>query len=327
MGRDDHYIIGFDLGGTKMVSAVLDAGFEIVSRKKTRTAAQEGNEAVCERLIRTISGSLDEAGIGVSQIRGIGLAVPGPLDRQKGILIYTPNLGFRNFALKERIEKKFKVPVFLENDVNAGVYGEFKKGAAVGYRNVIGIFPGTGIGGGLILDGKLFRGTTGNAGEIGHMIIQVNGPLCGCGQYGCVEALASRTALAKDAVALASSGTAPLVYQEAGTDFKNYKSGVFVKAYKKGSPKIVQLIERSAWFLGIAMANCINLLNPEVFVLGGGLVEKLGDSYIRVAEKSMREHSLPGLVEVVKVAKAKLGDDAALVGAANVVLDEIEGKG
>ncbi|TFG58850.1 MAG: ROK family protein, partial [Spirochaetales bacterium] len=235
-----------------------------------------------------------------------------------GILLFTPNLGFKDFPIKEKIEKEFGVPMLLENDVNAGTYGEFMAGAARGFRHVVGVFPGTGIGGGLIINGRLFVGGSGNAGEIGHMIIQVEGPLCGCGHYGCLEALASRTAMAKDAVSIAGSGKPTSAYAKAGTDVKKYKSSVFKLGLKEEDPYLTEIIDRSAYFLGIGIANCIHILNPEVVVIGGGLVEKLGDYYMNEVEKSMRKHTLPQLLSEVKLLKAVLGDDAAVIGAAGI---------
>ena len=317
----DEIVVGFDLGGTKMISAVLDRDLRILSREKKNTHASSGSEAVFERILATIRGSVNKAG--ASRLMGVGIASPGPLDVEKGIVLDTPNISFQNFPLRQRLEKELKVPVCLENDVSAGTFGEYKMGAARGFRHVVGIFPGTGIGGGIILDGKLFHGATGNAGEIGHMIIQTDGPLCGCGQFGCVESLASRTALSKDALALAAAGGAPTVFSAVGTDFAKVKSGVLGEAVKKGDKKIKGIIERSARFLGIAMANCVNILNPEAFILGGGLVEKLGRFYVQLAAKSMRVHSLPPLADNVKVLPAELGDDAVLLGAALLIQNQI----
>ena len=317
-------VVGFDLGGTKMIGAVLDPDMRILARVKRSTGAHEGGEAVCRRIISTIQSVLEKNGTAVSDLAGIGIASPGPLDVERGVILNTPNLDFKEFPLRDRVRSKFDVPVWIENDVSSGVYGEYKRGAARGFRNVVGIFPGTGIGGGLILDGRLYRGSSGNAGEIGHMIIQTDGPLCGCGQYGCVEALASRTALSKDAVALAAAGGAPAVFEAVGTDFQNFKSGTFSRAIKKKDENIRRAVERSARFLGIAMANCVNLFDPDAIVLGGGLVEKLGKEYIRAAEESMKEHALGDMVGGVKVLAAELGDDAVLMGVAILVKEIVE---
>ena len=325
MNQKDDFIIGFDLGGTKMIGSVLDSELKVVAGSRMKTDAQEGGEAVFERIVKTIAAALQEAGLEASQLACIGIASPGPLDSENGVILNTPNIGFNNFPIADRLVKEFGVPVVLENDVNAGTYGEFVQGAARGFRHVVGIFPGTGIGGGLILDGKLFRGATGNAGEIGHMIIQTDGPLCGCGQYGCVEALASRTALAKDVAALAGSGDSPYVFSKAGTNFKGYKSSVISKAIERGDKQVERVVKRSAEFLGVAMANCVNLLSPEIIVLGGGLVERLGDWYVQIAEKSMRAHTMAHLTVGVKVVQAALGDRAAIVGAVCLAREALAG--
>ena len=211
----------------------------------------------------------------------------------------------------------------MENDVSAGTFGEFKYGAARGYRHVVGIFPGSGIGGGLILNGSLYTGATGNAGEIGHMIISSDGPLCGCGQRGCLEAHSSKTAIAKEVITLASMGEAPTALRQAGTDFKNYTSKVLAKSSQGGDRRVAEVLSRAAWHLGIGMANCVNILSPEVIVLGGGLVEKLGKKFVDEAEHSMHLHAMPHLVMNIKVVEASLGDDAVILGAGALAVESL----
>ena len=323
MAEQRHVVIGFDLGGTKMIGAVVKDG-EVLSRCKNPTDPGEGPDAVFDKITATIEKAIAKADVPKKDIFGICLAVPGPLKRDKGIMAYTPNLGFVDFPMKAKLEKAVRIPVFLENDVNAGTYGEYRCGAAKGFRHIIALFPGTGIGGGIILDGRLYRGASGNAGELGHMIIQTGGALCGCGQYGCLEALASRTALSKDAVAAASAGKAPSVFERTGSDFSQYKSRVFADAYAADEAVIRRMIHKNAKYLGIGMANCINIFNPEVILLGGGLVEKLGEEYVMRAEQSMRKHALDTLVKDVSVVEAELGDDAVILGAAYILLDNRE---
>lgn len=313
-----NYVIGFDLGGTKMLAAVYDDDYEIKGRYKQKTLGQEEPEAIYGRIEETIHEALDDAGISADDLQGIGIGSPGPLDIHKGRVLDTPNLNLNQFPLSDRLEKAFGCPVLLDNDVSVGTYGEFRFGAAKGYQHVVGIFPGTGIGGGLVLNGQLFRGATGAAGEIGHTIIQVNGPLCGCGQHGCLEALASKSAIAKDAVALAASGSSPAILDHAGTDIKQITSKSIKKAIKAGEAPMTRVLERSAEFLGIGMANCVNIISPDVVVIGGGLVEKFGNDYLSIAEASMRRHAMPFLVDKVNVVEATLGDDAVILGAASL---------
>ena len=324
-GRDRDAVVAVDLGGTKILTAVFDADFAIIGRKKVKTRAYEGADAIFEGVVDSITAAIASSGLSVDAIRGIGIVIPGVFDRSTGFVVETPNLPLSAFPLKSRLSKRFSVPIFIENDVNAGTYGEFRSGAATGYRHVVGVFPGTGIGGGLILDGKLFIGATGNAGEIGHMIIHSEGPLCGCGQRGCLEALASRSAMARDAVYLASSGSAPAALEQAGTDYSRYSSKTFSKALAAGDDAIAGVVDRAAWNLGIGLANCANLLSPEIIVIGGGLVERLGRTYVESVSRSMRAHAMSGIGESVEIVEAKLGDDAAILGSAALTRDATDG--
>lgn len=324
MGKKQDYTVGVDLGGTKLLAVVFDGAYGSKGRAKKKVGKSRDNEAVLEKMREVISDALDDAGIGLSEVSAIGIVCPGPVDFENGIILETPNLGLDNFPIRDRLSDALGVPVFLENDVNAGTYGEYTAGAGRGFSHVVGLFPGTGLGGGLILDGRLYRGATGGAGEIGHMIIQVDGRRCGCGQDGCLEAMASRTAIAKDLVALAATGSAPVVYKKAGSDFSAIKSSVIEKAWREGGSVAVSIVERAARHLGIGMANCVNIFNPELIVIGGGLVEKLGAPYIEMAERAMRTHAMARLVSIVRVKQAELGDDSAVIGAAALAREHLE---
>lgn len=315
--------IAVDIGGTNISAAVLESS-RITRRTKRSTEAQRGVEAVVTRIKEAIEELLSTKEFAQEAVAGIGLSVPGQIDRRHGMIISTPNIGFNNYPIAADLKEHFQLPIFLENDVNAGTYGEFLAGAGKGYRNLVGVFPGTGIGGSIIIDGKLYRGTTGNAGEVGHMIIREGGPLCNCGQYGCLEALSGRISMAKDAVALAGSGKAPSTFERAGTDFKNYKSKVFERAYKDQEHDIIRIVERAAYFLGIGIANLVNVLDPEIVIIGGGIIDRLGRRYLRLIEKSVREHALPVVGDAVRIAEAQLKDDAVLIGTAGLLAEMYE---
>ncbi len=316
-------VLGFDLGGTKMLAAVVGGDFSVRGRAKRKTGTERGNDAVFAGIVDTIEQALVSAGCVLSDIAGVGIACPGPIDMHTGVVLETPNLDLRDFALRDRLTKKLGLPVVLENDVNAGVYGEFVAGAGRGFSHIVGLFPGTGIGGGLILDGRLYRGARGGAGEIGHMVVQAGGRRCGCGRFGCLEAVASRSALAKDLVALAANGEAPTIRQKAGADFLAIKSGTIARAMEAGEEAVIELVMRSAQFLGIGMGNCVNAFDPELIILGGGMVEKFGDQYLATAIESMRETGMKRMVEHVKVKAAELGDDAAVIGAAALLRESL----
>jgi glucokinase len=310
--------IGFDLGGTKMLAGVVGPGHEVLSKTKRKSQSQAGAEAVYEDIVATIRDTLAQAGKTAKDIGSVGMSVPGILNRKKGTVVRTPNLGFFDFPLADRLKAEFGFPIVLENDVNAGVWGEYVAGAARGHKHVLGVFPGTGIGGGLILNGELYAGVGGNAGEIGHMILQVEGPLCGCGNRGCVEGLASRTAMGKEAVGLIANGTLTGAYAEGGADLKAISSKFFANGLKEGNPHIIGIIDRAADLMGVHIGGCLNLLNPELVLIGGGLVEKLGDYYVKRVEKAMRATAWEFVADDAIVKVAVLGDDAALIGAADL---------
>jgi glucokinase len=318
--------IGFDLGGTKMLAAVLDDEGTIVARNKNRTTSG-GNDAIFDQIVATIDEVLVKAGINRSAIDAIGIAAPGPIDMHTGTILNTPNLGLLDFALADRLRAVMEAPVVLENDVNAGLWGEFVAGVARGKRHVVGIFPGTGIGGGLILDGRLFEGKSGAAGEIGHITVQSDGRRCGCGNHGCLETVSSRTAIARDLALLAMNGQSPVLAEAGATDITRVKSGLIRKALDAGDPGVAEVVDQAAYFLGIGMASMVNTFDPEMIVLGGGLIEKLGARFTDRAEATMRARAMSRLVASVEVAQAQLGDDAAVVGAADRAASAVDTNG
>jgi glucokinase len=265
-------------------------------------------------MVKTVNAAIEDAGIDISRVSAIGIAVPGPIDRAEGRIISLTNVGVDDMAIRDLLGDRTGLPVVLDNDVNAGTYGEFVAGSAKGYTNVIGVFPGTGVGGGIIIDGRLYRGANGRAGEIGHMIVDHGGPRCGCGKLGCLEAVASRTAIAKELVHLAMIGEAPTILERAGTDIVQVKSGTIRKAIKAGEEPVIRAVERAAWYLGVGLGSCLDIFDPDVVVLGGGLVEKLGEFYLKPVEESMRQHNMIG--STAPLVSAALGDDSVLIGAA-----------
>lgn len=309
--------IGFDLGGTKMLAAVVDGHGEVVAREKAPTDVV-GNDAVLAAITELTRAVIDSAGIAVSEIASMGIAVPGPIDSERGVVLQTPNVGITELALADLLRAEFGFAVRLENDVNAGLWGEYVAGVARGFSHVVGIFPGTGIGGGIILDGRLYRGKKGGAGEIGHITVQSDGRRCGCGNHGCLETVASKTAIARDLAILAMNGQSPVLVEAGATDIKRIKSGLIAKALQAGDPGVAEIVDQAAEFLGIGMASAVNLFDPELIVLGGGLIEKLGERIVPIAEATMRERAMPRLVEEVEVRATSLGDDAVVLGAADL---------
>ncbi len=325
MGRDlapGEFVMGIDIGGTNIVAGVLDHKYNLVGRCKKKTHGKNRGQSTEERVIRAANVALEIAG--TPSLKAIGIGSPGPLDPIKGIIYDTPNLAWNNFPLADTIAKAFGVPCAVDNDVNMGTYGEWVFGDLKNCKDVLGVFPGTGIGGGIIIDGKMLQGFSGSAGEIGHMTIEVNGPFCGCGKRGCLEAVASRIAIAEQVAALAARHDAPYIFENCGTDLANIRSSSLAKAIEAGDKKVEAVVRKAAYYIGIAVGNLVNVLSPEAVVLGGGLVEAMKELYLQEVERGMKEHALPFVRKGVKLSAAKLGDDAVLMGAAKMVLERLK---
>jgi len=320
MPSDGKVYVGVDVGATKILAAVFDRKLKPIAVGKTKTPREAKAQVVVAAISDAVRGVLAQAG-DVSGLAGVGVAVPGPLDRAKGIVRYTPNMGFHDFPLGKELTGLFGAPAFLDNDVQAGTLGELRAGALRGARNAIGVFIGTGVGGGIVINGEIYRGSSGSAGEVGHMIVQEGGASCGCGNYGCLEALSSRTAIAKEAAAQAASGKAPTLFEEAGTDIRKYRSSALFKSAAGGDKGVRRSVDRAAWWLGVGLANLVHVLNPEAIVIGGGVATRFGRKYVDCAESSMREHLLPGMAGTVRVLLSELGDLAVPTGAACAAME------
>jgi glucokinase len=308
--------VGFDLGGTKMMAAAFSGEFRVLGRKRRKTKGSEGVKAGLERITETIRDALEEGQIKPSQLSGIGVGCPGNIDLEKGLLIDSANLGWKNFPICEALEKAFGCPAVVLNDVDAGVYGEYRFGAAKNARCVVGVFPGTGIGGACVYEGKIIRGKNMSCFEIGHMQVNPQGIPCGCGRIGCLETEASRLAISAAAAMAAFRGEAPHLLAVAGTDLANIRSGVLADAIRAGDTVIEQIVERAARLIGWAVGDVVNLLAPDVVVLGGGLVEAMPDIMVENVEQAARQRVAPPFAKTFKITAAKLGDDAVVRGAA-----------
>jgi len=318
------FVVGLDIGGTKMLAAVFDHEFRLIgqAKKKSKTGTEyDVNASAEERVISVIREAVQAAGS--PPVRGIGVGSPGPLDPVTGVIIDTPNLGWKNFPLAERLREKFGVPVLVDNDVNVGTYGEWRFGRVAECRHVVGIFPGTGIGGGIIVDGRLLHGFSGAAGEVGHMTVDPDGPFCGCGKRGCLEAVASRIAIAKEVAALAAREDAPYIKQKCGTDLSAIRSGVLARAIQNGEKMVEAVVRKAAYYIGIAAGNLINILSPEAVVIGGGLVEAMPELYLEEVKKGIADHAMPFLRKGIKVQAAALGDLATAMGGACMIAERI----
>jgi glucokinase len=311
------YFVGVDLGGTKILAGVFNGKLELKGTTKLSTKADRGVDEVIERIARCVKEAVDECDLNLAQVRGIGIGAPGAVDTEAGRVIFAPNLpGWKDVPLKKNLEKLLDVPVFLGNDCNVCTLGVFDQEYKAKPRDLIGIFIGTGIGGGLILNGDLYHGHNLTAGEIGHMVIEVNGPKCGCGNRGCFEALASRTAIFREIQAAVKDGQETLLTEMLGKDLSDMRSGDLRKAIRRGDKLATKVVESAAEFAGIGVANLINLLNPEIVVIGGGVIEALADEMMPTLIKAAKEHVMPGTMSGIEIKASKLGDNAGITGAA-----------
>ncbi len=326
MEKTKTHWVGFDLGGTKMYAVVFDDKFQPVGRCRKKTKGREGQTAGLERIRLTIETALAEANVTADQLAGIGIGCPGPLDIKRGVVLEAPNLGWKDVPVKESLEKAFGCPAIVANDVDSGVFGEYQFGAGRLAHCVVGIFPGTGIGGGCVFRGQLIQGANCTAMEIGHIPIMSDGPMDGAGNRGTLEALASRLAIASAAAAAAYRGQAPHLLELAGTDIADIRSSTLAQSIAAGDEAVARIVQAAAGHLSQAIVTMILLLAPDVIVLGGGLVTAMPELFIDEVRKRTQKRILPAYRDVYKIVLAELGDEAGVMGAAAWARHTIESK-
>jgi glucokinase len=313
--KQDH-LIGVDVGGTKILAGVFSPALELLGMAKVSTKSQRGVEAVIERITRCVQDAVDEADLSLKQVRGLGVGAPGAVDGEAGNVIFAPNLQWSDVPLKKELEKRLEVPVFVENDCNMAALGVYVSELQAKPRQMLGIFVGTGIGAGVIINGELYSGFGHTAGEVGHMIIDLGGPKCGCGNKGCFEALASRTAIFQRIKAAVKDGQKTVLTEMLGDDLEDMRSGDLRKAVRRGDKFVAKVVEETAEYIGIAVSNLVNILNPEVVVLGGGVIEALGDEMMDTIKKTAKDRAMPGALRGVQIVDTHLGDNAGITGGA-----------
>ncbi len=300
--------IGLDIGGTKILGVLYDELGTELKRAKKKTKAAEGAEVALEQIYKVIDRLLED---GEVEVLGIGAGAPG-LIKDEGTVIFSPNIPFVDFDLKEKIESRYNCAFVLGNDVNVGMFGEWKHTGLNDANSVLGLFIGTGIGGAIIINGELYLGQ-GSAGEMGHMIVTNDGAICGCGSKGCLEAYASKTAIQKFIQAQLKKGRST-VLDEAIALGGVIKSSALEDAYKDNDPLALEVIDQAVHYLGVATANYVNIFHPEMFIFGGGILESFGQPMLDEIIKEAKCHAMPGLVDDVNFRLSELGDDAGVYG-------------
>lgn len=309
-------VAGIDLGGTNILAAVVDAKNNIIGRAKKKTKSDQSSNEIVGRIVKCLRDCLDAAGVKAGEVAALCVGAPGPLDPPAGVVISAPNLGWSNVPLKALLEKELGIPTLLDNDVNIGTYGEFMLGAGCGAKDMIGIFVGTGIGGGLVLQGRLHRGFNHTAGEVGHLVVKMGGPLCGCGNRGCLEAIAGRAGMVREIAYQISRGRKSLVDKLTGGDLEQARSRVLAEAYAKQDPVVVEVFQAAIEALGVTLGGLVNFLSPDTVVIGGGIAAAMGKPYVDAIAEVARRNAFPQCMKNVRIVPAALGDDAGVLGAA-----------
>ncbi|MBI3922593.1 MAG: ROK family protein [Armatimonadetes bacterium] len=314
----DKLSLGVDLGGSHISVAAVDSSGAILLKEVAPLSRNEEHDRIIDQMIDMLRSLRQNPGLNGRQADRIGVGVPGVIDMDRGVTLFIPNLKgeWRGVPLKDRIEGALDMPMVLANDVRCFTLAEFRFGAGKGSTHMVGLAIGTGIGGGLIVNGKVHTGLDGVAGEIGHIIIDVNGPRCGCGSYGCMEALAASPAIVSMAVrAVRQSAGATKIAEYAEGDLNKVTAETVARAARDGDFHAVEIMDRVGFYLGVGISNLLALLSPDCVVIGGG-VAKAGEVLFEPIRKTLKAtvHTAP--LDKIRIAAAQLGTDAGVIGAA-----------
>lgn len=309
------YAIGIDLGGTKIETALVDARGDIAEKQRTPTEAKRGPDHVVEVIVSTLTTHYLQDGR--RAVGAIGVGVAGQVDPETGTVRRAPNLHWQDFPIRERLETALGLPVAVLNDVQAITYGECRRGVGSGAKNLVCLFAGTGVGGGVVIGGELVRGTSGNAGEFGHMTIEREGLRCSCGNRGCLETFVGGWAIAQRARTrvVAEPAQGATLLRLAGGKADGISAALVGQAAALGDALACALVEETGAALGVGLAAIANALNPELLILGGGIVEGL-PGLVEIAERELGRRALAAALKPLKVVRSKLGADAGVIGSA-----------
>lgn len=309
------YSVGIDLGGTKILIALIEKeSGKVVHFVKKKTKKEKGAANIVRKMISGINELLEETNVNTEDIASIGIAAAGQIDRENGIILGAPNLDCYDLNLKEILESEYNLPIYLANDVEAATLGEMKFGAGKGVDDLVCVFVGTGVGSCIVKNSEIIRGATGTAGEIGHIIVDLNGRQCGCGAHGCLEAYASRSAIEKRIEGALKKGRHSVIldYLEEG---KSITSSMIRKSIEREDELVTHCLDEASAYLSGGLASIINFINPKLIILGGGLIEAV-DYFYKKTIKDAKLKCLPVPATKIEFKKTALGDFSGVVGAA-----------
>lgn len=309
------YSVGIDLGGTKILIALIEKeSGKVVHFVKKKTKKEKGAANIVRKMISGINELLEETNVNTEDIASIGIAAAGQIDRENGIILGAPNLDCYDLNLKEILESEYNLPIYLANDVEAATLGEMKFGAGKGVDDLVCVFVGTGVGSCIVKNGEIIRGATGTAGEIGHIIVDLNGRQCNCGAHGCLEAYASRSAIEKRIEGALKKGRHSVIldYLEEG---KSITSSMIRKSIEREDELVTHCLDEASAYLSGGLASIINFINPKLIILGGGLIEAV-DYFYKKTIKDAKLKCLPVPATKIEFKKTALGDFSGVIGAA-----------
>jgi glucokinase len=319
-------LLGVDLGGSHVTAALIDQSGRILQRRRAPTLVESGPDAIIKGIVDLLREVISASGVTKRELCGIGLGIPGLIDSTLGLSVFSPNLLWRNVQVVRPIEREFNLPTFIDNDVRCATLGEAWYGAGRGVSSLICITIGTGIGSGIMVDGQLLRGATESAGEIGHMTIEKDGPVCNCGNRGCLEALASGPAIARRAQEAVKNGVQTVMLSMVAGQVDQIDAGVVTQAARQGDPAAWEIVELTAIYLGIGIANFINLINPELVIIGGG-VAQAGELLLAPMRRVVGQRAMKVQAAAARIVPARLGEDAGVIGAGALVLERLGEEG
>lgn len=315
------YFIGVDLGGTKILTAIADEKGAILSSIKVPTEASKGQEVIIENICNSVYTAIEKADIAKEEVVRLGIGSPGPLNSKEGIIYENANLPWKNVPIVKLLEERLDMPVLLENDANAAALGEKWFGAGRDVDNMLYVTVSTGIGGGIIVNKKIYHGAFDIAGEVGHMIIDPSGPICGCGNHGCLEAFASGTAINRMGKEAVREDLDTILVELSAGDPEKVDGRLISQAAEQGDLVAKDIWNKAGNYLGIGIANLLNILNPEMVVLGGGVM-KAGDLLMNPMIDSLKKYAFESAITSTKICQAVLGDDVGVKGAIAVALGD-----
>ncbi len=324
INKDARYVIGVDLGGTNVRAAVVDRAGKIVGEGRTDSRAMEGLNHTIDQIISAIRLAVENSPADLTECGGAGMGVPGTHKSEEGVVVWSPNFkDWNGVQLLAPIRENLGMPVYMGNDANVAAFGEYAFGAGRGAKIMVMFTLGTGIGSGLVIDGKIYLGVSETAPEMGHHIILADGPRCSCGRYGCVEALARRDAIIDRAARKAHAGRATSLVQKSNHDLRYITPAMIAEAASEGDEVSIETLAETGYYLGIAVANAINILNPDKVVIGGGIAQA-GPLLFGPIRTTVEVNALCAPLQVCQILPAELGDDAGVLGGAAMVLQRME---